>query len=145
MSSTDSAVFGGGNFNRRLLWVGPMAMGLAVSANLAVFTIVREVFSVQFIKPLRPEAPPVPLPISMVIMASAIPAIGATLSYGILHKFVPRSIVVFRFAAAAFFLLSIAGPFNLPVDISTKLALALMHLVAGLTIVGVLTMLAPER
>jgi hypothetical protein len=81
---------------------------------------------------------------SMVAMASAIPAIGATLFYGILYKFIPRTVFVFRVVSAAFFLLSIAGPLSLTADIATKLTLMFMHLVAGLSIVGVLTTYASE-
>jgi hypothetical protein len=121
-----------------------MATGTAVSANLAVFTIAKELLHVPFIMPLRPEAPPVPLPMSMVMMASAIPAIGATLWYGILWRFVPRAAFVFRIASAAFFILSMAGPFSLTADISTKVSLALMHLIAGVCIVYVLTTFASD-
>lgn len=119
-------------------------MVTAVSANLAVFTVARELAGVRFIMPLRPEAPPVSLPMSMVAMATAIPAIGATITYGILHNFIPRAVFVFRIGSAAFFLLSLAGPLSLPVEILTKFALAFMHCVAGVTIVGILTTFAAE-
>jgi hypothetical protein len=80
-----------------------------------------------------------------VVIASVVPAIAATVFLAILGKFAPRPILVFRIISVVFLLVSFGGPLSLPVDISTKVALSVMHVVAGAVIVGMLTMLGREK
>jgi hypothetical protein len=88
-----------------------------------------------------PESAPEPLPFFAVIMASLVPAIAAAIFLAILAKFTSRAGLIFIIVSVLFLLVSFGGPFSLPVDLGTQLALSVMHLVAGLAIVGLLTTL----
>jgi hypothetical protein len=123
----------------RLLWVGPLAGVVAAIGNLIVFFIAKGV-GVPFIMPLSgPESTPEPLPFFAVIMASVVPAIAAAIFLAILAKFTARAALIFTIVSVLFLLVSFGGPFSLPVDLATQVALSLMHIVAGVAIVGILT------
>lgn len=88
-----------------------------------------------------------PLGWGPVIASSAIGAIGATVVYGLLSRFVKRPNRTFTIIAAATLLLSLAGPLSMylaPPGVpgfpsSVLVTLAVMHVIAAAAIVSVLT------
>lgn len=131
----------------KLWWVGLVAAAGAAIANLILFLITRGL-GIPYAMPLQgPDAALEPLPASMVIIASAVPAIGATILLAILVKFLAQPIRVFWIITAVFLVISFAGPLTLPatVALSTKIGLTLMHVVAWAVIVGILTTLGREE
>jgi hypothetical protein len=131
----------------KLWWVGLVAAAGAAIANLILFLITRGL-GIPYIMPLQgPDAALEALPASMVIIASVVPAIGATILFAILGKFLAQPIRVFWIIAAVFLVISFAGPFTFPtaVALSTKIGLTLMHVVAGAAIVGILTTRGREK
>jgi len=131
---------------KKLGWVGPAAGVVAAVANLIVFFVAKSLFGIPFVFPLNgPGTPAEPLPAFMVVIATLVPALAATVFLAILSKFAPRPVLIFQIVAVVFLLLSFGGPFSLPVDLATKLALSLMHVIAGVVIVGGLTTLGYEK
>jgi len=128
----------------RLWWVGPLAAAATAVANLIVFAIEKNLFGLELIMPLQPGAAPVPLPVTPVIITSAIPAIAATILFAILGRFAPRPALIFQIISVIFLIVSFGAPLTLPVDTATKIALSVMHVVAWAVIVGVLTTLGRE-
>jgi hypothetical protein len=143
---TASTASNNGQFRfSRLLWVGPLAGVVAAIGNLLVFFIAKGV-GVPFVMPLNgPGSTPEPLPFFAVIVASLVPAIGAAIFLAILAKFTSRASLIFLVISVLFLLVSFGGPFSLPVDLGTQLALSLMHVVAGVVTVGMLTTLGRGR
>ena len=130
----------------RLVWAGLLTAATAAVANVVVFTVEKAALGVQFIMPLTgPGSPAAPLPAPAVVIASAVPAVGATILLAVLGRLVSRPIRVFRIIAAVFLLFSFGAPLSLPVDPATQLALMSMHIVAALIIVGILTTRAVEK
>jgi hypothetical protein len=123
----------------RVWRAGLLAAAVAAVANAIVFTIERMVLALPLPVPQGASGQMAPLPLVMVVVVSLGAAIGATLMLAILNRFVQRSIRWFQGIAAVALLLSFSGPISLPVDTSTKVGLAAMHLVAAAAIVGVLT------
>ena len=131
----------------KLWWVGLVAASGAAIANLILFLITRGL-GIPYIMPLQgPDAMLEALPASMVVIASVVPAIAATILFAILGKFLAQPIRVFWIIATVFLVISLAAPLTLPaaVALSTKIGLTLMHVVAGATIVGILTTLGREQ
>lgn len=130
----------------RLLWVGPLAGLVAAIANLIIFGLAKNVVGIPFVIPLfGPGSPLEPLPAFMVIAGCLIPALGAAIVLWILGKFASRPLRIFWIVSVLFLILSLGLPLPLPVDLPTKLALNLMHTVAAVAIVGVLTTLGREK
>jgi hypothetical protein len=130
----------------RLLWVGPLAAVVAAVANLIVFVIVQSLLGITLMGPAGPGSTEMaPLPATAVIISSAVPAVAATLLLAVLGKFLAHPIRVFWIVSVVVLLLSFAGPLGLPVDAATKIILSLMHGVAAVAIVGVLTTLGRQR
>lgn len=121
----------------RTLLVGLIAGLAAGVANLIVF-FVTQALGAPFLVPMGgPGAPALPLPFAAVVAAGAIPGLGAAALYWALRRFTGvRATAIFVGIAAAFGLLSLAGPLTLPIDLFTRLSLALMHIVAGVIITG---------
>ena len=130
----------------RLWWAGLVAAVGAAVANILLFTIEKTLLGVPFVMPLQgPGSVPEPLPVGMVAIASAAPAIAATVLLAVLGRLVRRPVLVFQIIAVVFLLASLGGPLSLPVDGATRLALIPMHVVAAAVIVGVLTTLGREQ
>ena len=129
----------------RTLGVGLVSGLVAGIANLILFFISRALFSLPYLVPMGgPTSPAVDLPVFAVIVASTIPAIGAALLYWALGRFTSRATTIFVAVAVVFGLLSFGGPASLPIDLGTRIALALMHVVAGVIITLGLTRFAPQ-
>lgn len=129
----------------RTLLVG-LGAGLAAGvANLLVYALSRAL-GAPFLVPMGgPGAEAVPLPFFAIIMACALPGLVAAALYWGLGRFTGRATTIFLAISAVFALVSLAGPLTLPIDLGTRLSLALMHLVAAPIIAGGLVRLAPQR
>jgi hypothetical protein len=125
----------------RLLWVAPLAGLIAGLANTLLYLLARAA-GVAFLMPLGgPGSVLEPLPVFMPFVASFLPALGAAAVYAGLSRFVRQPARAFVIVALVFLLLSLGGPLSLPVTTAVKLALSAMHLVAGVTITGLLVRL----
>lgn len=129
----------------RALVVG-LIVGLAAGvANVLVYFLTQALFSLPYLVPMGgPGTAPSPLPVLAIIAACLVPALAAALFYWALGRFTRRATMIFVVAAAAFALLSLAGPLSLPIDLGTRLALASMHIVAAVVVVIGLTRNAPQ-
>jgi hypothetical protein len=118
---------------------GAIAALGATIINLIFFFITRTL-GLGYIMPMRPELPPEPLPASAVIFATVMPTIAATLFFLALGRFTKQPVRIFLIIAVVFLLFSFGGPMTLPasVTLGTKMALNVMHVFAGVIIVGVL-------
>lgn len=94
--------------------------------------------------PMSATGPAEPITAVMVILASIVPAVAATVLLAVLARVVGRPVRVFQIIALVFLLLSLVGPALQPVALSTKLVLLSMHAVAAAAIVGVLTRLTRQ-
>jgi FtsH-binding integral membrane protein len=121
------------------LRAGALAAVVAAIGGIVMWVIITSVLNIALVIPMPPDNVPTPLPVFMVIMASVVPAIGATILLAILNRFTARGLTIFQIIAIVFLLLSLIGPFMLPVDTSVKLALVALHIVVGVAITGVLT------
>lgn len=131
----------------KLWWIGLVAAGGAAIANLIFFSITSGL-GIPYQLPLQgPASSLEALPAGMVVIASVVPAIAATILYAILGKFLAQPIRVFRIIATVFLIVSLAAPLTLPVAValSTKIGLTLMHVVAGVAIVSILTVWGREK
>ena len=124
---------------RRLAGAALLAAILAALANAVVLTIEKNVFKLPMLVTTVPGTNLTPLSYLMVMEVSAAVAIAAALLLIFLARFVAHPIRWFQIIALIVLVLSFAGPFSIPVDTATKLALSAMHLVAALAIVWVLS------
>lgn len=128
----------------RTLLIGLLAGLAAGLANLLVYGL-GSLFGAPFLVPMGgPGSAAAPLPFFAIVLASAVPALGAALLYWGLGRFTGRATTIFVAIAGLFALLSLAGPLSLPIDLGTRVWLALMHLVAGAIIVLGLVRQAPQ-
>ena len=126
---------------KRLWWVGLLAAASAGIANLVIFAISSNLFGVNFMVAPPGSTELIPLPMGMVIAATVVPAVVATIFFALIGRFVPRPILAFRILSGVVLLLSFGSPLSLPVGIAVKVILSLMHVVAAVSIVGLLTTL----
>lgn len=121
------------------IWrTGLVAAGVAAVANTLVYWLARAL-GVSFAMPFTPDGAPMVLPLTMVIGASivgAIAAAAACLAFTRLHE---RGMGLFRIVGGLFLLLSFAGPLTSAADGATQFALLLMHVVAGISIIALLS------
>jgi len=123
---------------RSLIIVGLLISVTSVLANLLFFALT-QALGEKYILPLNEN--PVqsePMPILMVILATAIPAILATFLFGFLHKVTPLSVLpTFLSICFTALLISFGGPLDLPgTGIQTKILLSSMHVIAAIIIIG---------
>lgn len=124
----------------KLWWVGLVAGVASAVANL-IFFFITSAAGVVYMIPLQgPESPLEALPAFAVIMASFVPAIGATVLFFLLGRFLSQGVRIFVIVSVLFLIASFALPFTLPatVAISAKIALNVMHVISGSVIMGVL-------
>ncbi|HMQ33292.1 MAG TPA: DUF6069 family protein [Chloroflexaceae bacterium] len=123
----------------RTLLVGLLAGLAAGVANILVYFVAGALGAPLLVPMGGPGAPATPLPILAIVVACTVPAIAAAALYWALGRLTRRATTIFLVVAAAFALLSLGGPLSLPVELSTRLSLSAMHLVAGALIVAGLT------
>lgn len=127
---------------RRLLWVGPLAGLSAAVANAVVYLVASAVGAMPRIdvSGLTGQGP---ITLGAVVLESFVPALLAAALFALFGRFTRRPVRNFRVLAAVLLGLSFAGLLNLPEVPTVMIAtLFIMHVVAGVLIVGVLTTLA---
>ena len=134
----------------RLSRVGLLAALAAASTTLVLFALGKNLLGVSFVLPHPwPWSPAAPLPAILVAAASAASGIAAAIILVALTQVVRHPVRVFQVVAIVAALLSLGGPLSLPesVELTTKLALSVMHLAAAVVIASILTLGAhePER
>lgn len=126
---------------KRLLWVGPLAGLSAAVANAVVFLIASAVGAMHRIgvSGLHGQWP---ITLGAVVLESFLPALLAAAVFALFGRFTRRAVRNFRVLATVLLVLSFAGPLGLP-DVPTVMiaSLLIMHVVAAVLIVGVLTTL----
>ena len=86
-----------------------------------------------------------PLTVGLVVITSAIGAIGASIVFAIIGLLARRPVRLFRIVAAVMLVLSLVPPATVPgVPVAMRLSLAVMHVVAWVVSVGLLTALARQ-
>lgn len=126
----------------RLLWVGPLAGISAAAANAVVFLVASAVGAMPRIdvSGLTGQGP---ITLGAVVFESFVPALLAAALFALFGRFTHRPVRNFRVLAMVLLVLSFAGPINLPKVPTVMIAsLLIMHVVAAVLIVGVLTILA---
>jgi hypothetical protein len=127
----------------RLLLVG-LAVGLvAAVVNLIIF-FVGSALGVPFVALMGADQPLQELSAGMFIGASIVPALLGAVFYGLLGRFTKRGTTIFLAVSAVFALLSLGGPLTMPVPLSTKLVLSLLHLITAAIIAYGLTRYARQ-
>lgn len=112
---------------------------IASAGNLAAFFLAKQMLGVPFLMPAGPESTSlVSLTPYDVVFACALPAIGAGIFLMIIDKLDERPFPVFFCVSVFFLIFSVAFPVSLPDSVSfgTKISLEVMHMVAGVAIVG---------
>lgn len=129
----------------KLAWVGPLGGVIAAIANVLVYLIAKPLAGGELYNQMGPTAPVQALPLVAVILSSFVPSIFAALLYAGLGRFAPRPITVFTILAIVFGLLSLGAPLSLNVEVASRVALAAMHIVAGVAITGTLITLGRAK
>jgi len=132
----------------KLWWVGLVAAAAASIANLIFFWVTKSVFGIPYIIPMGgPGGPLMAMPAALIIVFSAVPAVGATILLAILSKVASRPMRVFWIISVVVFVLSFVLPIGLPSSVATatRIGLPLMHVIAAAVIVGVLTTLGRQK
>lgn len=122
----------------RLLAYGAVAGVAAAMLNAVVYLVASAVRAI----PQGVEIPNTggPLPLGAVVVFSFVPALLAAGLLALLGRFARRPLRVFTVVAVVVFVLSLYTPFSIPgAPVAMILTLELMHAVAALVIVGVLT------
>ena len=122
----------------RLLAYGAVAGVVAAVLNAVVYLVASFVGAI----PQSVEIPNTggPLPLGAVVGFSFVPAVLAAGLLAILGRFTRRPFRVFTIIAVALFVVSLYTPFSIPgAPVAMILALEIMHAVAAVVIVGVLT------
>jgi putative copper export protein len=122
---------------RRLLWVGPVVTLAAILVNLSYYGVIKALGG-QYLLPLDENSSHlVPMPVFMPVVIILITGLLATILFGLLIRFVPRPATVFLSVSVTALILSFGGPFNLPTgNMSTKILLSGMHVIAAAIITG---------
>jgi hypothetical protein len=127
----------------RLWWAALIAGAVAAVGNLIVFAVARAL-NLPLEIPMGPQTT-APLTAVPVIATSFIPALLAAAFLALLSRFVSKPLRVFQIVGLVAALLSLLGPSLMPIAGATKVILILMHLVAAISIIGVLSVLARVR
>jgi hypothetical protein len=130
----------------RLVQATTVALVTAVSANLLIYYLAPAAFNIPLAIPIMgPGSPVAPLPVSMVVAASSVPALAAGGLLALLCRFTPRAVAIFNLIAGAVLVLSFAAPLTLPVPLPVQLTLASMHVTAAAAITLVLNAFAGDK
>ena len=115
------------------------AAAVAAGANVVVYGLAR-LAGVSFLMTMMPGTEPIVLPVGMVVTMSVLGAALGAIAFAALSRFGARGVSAFRALGIVFLLLSFGGPLSLEAtDAATKAALMLMHVVAGGSIITLLS------
>ena len=125
-----------------LLWAALLAALLAAVTNALVYFAASGLGIVSRGVLLPSPMGLSPLTVGMVVTASVVGAIGATLVFAIIGMLARRPVKLFRIVAAAVLVLSFVPPATIPgVPLAMRITLGVMHVVAWAVSVGLLTTL----
>jgi protein involved in polysaccharide export with SLBB domain len=124
----------------RLVPVGLLAALVAAVANAVVYLVAASAGAMPQEIVVNGQGP-ITLPVVAALSAQG--AVAATIVYALVGRFARRPVRVFRVVAAVVLVLSLVPPFTITgAPISMILALELMHVIAAVVIVGLLTTMA---
>jgi hypothetical protein len=128
----------------RLLWAGPLGAVSAAIANTIVYFVAYGLGAMPQDVVVEGSGP---ITLGPVIFASVVGAVGAVVIFAIVTLLARRRpIQTFNIVAAVALVLSFYTPFTIPeAPVAMVATLLLMHVVAGVVIVGVLTTLVRAR
>lgn len=122
------------------LWLNGLLGGIVGAAiNLILLWLAQLLYRGPIEVPMPPANAITPLPWWQVGIMTIVPALIATALYWLLLRFVPNARRIFLIIGIVVLLVSLAGPLGLPIASSIKSVLALMHVVAAVSILGFLT------
>ena len=126
----------------KLLWVIPLAIAVATAANIVFYYVVTAGFGEEPLIPHRSPPPDyAPLPVMVVIFLTVSGTLGAGIVFGIVSKLARRPIRVYLGISVVMLLLSFVPILTLPsppVELSHKLVLGTMHIIAAIAVVSTL-------
>jgi hypothetical protein len=128
----------------RILVAGLVAAVAAAAANVIVFFIASALGAMPqtYLVPAAGQ----PIGIMQVVSSTVIGAVGATIVFAIIARFARQPIRLFRIVSVVALILSFGTFLGLSgAPVSLVMTLALMHIVAAVVIVGVLTTMARTR
>ena len=128
----------------KIWWVTLVAAGVAAVINAIIFIIgdALGAFPKTVLLPSNNE----PLSLGAVIFISIVGVIAGGIVFAVIGRFSRRPIRLFTIVALVFLVLSFGSPFSVPnAPAGYIIALLLMHVVAGLAIIGLLTTLARRQ
>ena len=131
--------------NRHVVWgrlvpAGALALVLAAAANAVVYLVASSLGAMPQDVDANGQGP---ITLPMVVAMSAVGAVAGTLVYAFVGRFVRRPVRVFRLVSALALVLSFFGPFTIAGAPAAMVgALLLMHTIAAVAVVGLLTTLA---
>ena len=117
---------------RRVSWAGPLATLLAILADLAFYALTRT-FGEQYRIPLDGNSAHLgPMPVLTPILAILVPGLLASGFFALLLRFARKPATVFLSVSLTALILSLGGPFDLPVAaMQTRILLSSMHVLAA--------------
>jgi hypothetical protein len=127
---------------RRLAWAGPVATLAAILLDMAYYFLTKALGE-PYRMPLDGNSGYlVPMPILTPILAILVTGLLASGFFGLLLRFARKPATVFLSVSLTALILSLGGPFDLPVAaMQTRIFLSGMHiLVAGIITAGILLM-----
>ena len=133
--------------NRHVVWgrlvpAGALALVLAAVANVVVYLVASSLGAMPQDVDANGQGP---ITLPMVVAMSVAGAVAGTLVYALIGRFVRRPVRVFRLVSALALVLSFVGPFTIPGAPAVMVgALLLMHMIAAVIVVGLLTTLAAK-
>jgi ABC-type Na+ efflux pump permease subunit len=124
----------------RLVPAGALALVVAAAVNAVVYLVASSLGAMPQDVDANGQGP---ITLPMVVAMSAVGAVAGTLVYAFVGRFVRRPVRVFRLVSAVALVLSFVGPFTIPsAPAAMVAALLLMHTIAAVAVVGLLTTLA---
>ncbi len=123
----------------RLLWAGPLAGVAATAANVAVYLVASAFGTI----PEGIVENQTPVTFGAVVFSSFVPALAGALLFALLGWLTRRPVRNIRVFATIVLVLSFATPFTIPgASLAMVVTLLLMHAVAAVVVVSILTTLA---
>ncbi len=134
--STERVVWG------RLVPAGALALVLAAAANAVVYLVASSLGAMPQNVDANGQGP---ITLSVVAAMSAVGAVAGTLVYALVGRFARRPVRAFRVVSVLALVLSFAGPLTIPgAPAGMVVALLVMHIIAAVIVVGLLTTLAAK-
>lgn len=121
-----------------ILRTGLVAAGVVTVANALVYWVAKGL-GVSFAGPFAPDGQPMALPVTMVMGSSIGGAMLATAACLLFTRWHARGMGLFKTVGTLFLLTSFAGPLTSGADGATQFTLLLMHIIAGVPIIALLS------